>query len=191
MKREARSGIVGLLVGLGVVAAPGLGEAVAVGACGRDLPGACRASVSLSGNTVTISLDNTSGAGGPYIVAELFRLGKKVTVYPGSFVSSDPDFEIRALPLGRRDTLIAFGSAPGAGIAPGESATFSFAIDDAAGLSEKKILKGSWITFGGSSRVDVDRPRLTRVAMPEPASLPLLALALGGLGLLWRRRRTT
>jgi hypothetical protein len=187
---DIRYGILGLLLLLAIVALPASTEALIVGACDTDHPGRCVASVSLVGSTVSISLQNT---GSGYIVADAFSIGS-ATVRAGSFTSSDPDFRLVVVPFGFLDTLITInwlgGATPSAGIGANQSATFSFALNNGAGVTESSIFNSMLIGFAGLglSGIDIDRVGVTRVAMPEIGSLPLLGLALGGLGILWRRR---
>lgn len=188
--RSGFFGFFGFLLVLAIVATAAPSEAVIVGACDTDHPGRCLASVSLAGSTVSISLQNT---GSGYIVADAFSIGS-ATVRAGSFTSTDPDFGLVVLPFGFLDTLITInwlgGATPTAGIGANQTASFSFTLNNGAGVTESSIFNSMLIGFAGLGLrgIDIDRVGVTRIAMPEIGSLPLLGLALGGLGILWRRR---
>jgi hypothetical protein len=188
---RVRYGVLGLLLILSVLALPDRSQAIVMGACELDLPGQCSTSISLSGDKVTIALENTSTAPG-YIVADAFNVGA-ATVNLGSFTSSDPDFKIAVLPFTSLDTLITInwfgGSTISDGIGAGQTAWFSFTLRNYAGVTEESILNSTLIGFIGYRSLDVDQVPVKRVAMPEFGSLPLLGLGLGGLGILWRRRQ--
>jgi hypothetical protein len=47
------------------------------------------------------------------------------------------------------------------------------------------------VGFIGPRSIDIDQVNVKRVAMPEMSTLPLLVVGLGGLGILWRRRRSS
>jgi len=93
------------VLGLGMISvlSAGLSQATTIGACDSDLPGLCTKSVTLSGNTLTITLTNTSPtANGGYITADAFDLAGAASIL--NFSSTDADFMLSPpTPQHRRD----------------------------------------------------------------------------------------
>ena len=195
--KNIRRAIVAALLGIPLLL-PAEARAIATGACDPDLPGLCTISVQLTGNTLTITLANTSpAANGGYITADAFNIGT-AQLLAGSFSTTDSGFGLfgstSVSPYGTRDTLISStngqwlgGGSPSGGIGVGEAATFTLSFASLGGLTEHSVLASSLVRFRGFLDGDSDKDLVTRVAMPEIGSLPLLVLGLTGLGVLWRR----
>jgi hypothetical protein len=189
--------VVALFLGASPFVLPHSASATLTGYCDATGPGSCEVVVTLTSSSLQIALTNTSSASnGGYITADAFDLGAAEIT---GFATTDSAFKLTTTdtsvsPYGSRDTLVSIsnvwlgGGDPTAGLAVTESAKFTLSLTNAGGLTEQGILDSMVIRFKGFADGDSDKDTV-RVSMPEMSTLPLLVLGLGGLGVLWRRRR--
>jgi hypothetical protein len=194
-----------------VTLCPTLGHATAFGLCDNDSPGLCTTSVTLSGTTLIIALTNTSlAANGGFLTAAAWNLPWNL---PGNaqitaFHTTDAEFEafptlpsvggaFNVQPFGQRGFLI---SAQGAtfegggkpkGLAPGETATFTFTLNTAAGITENAenaVLTSEVLRFRGFANGASDKDQMI-AQVSEPSSTVMLTTSLSLIGLLAYGRR--
>jgi PEP-CTERM motif-containing protein len=182
---------------------PSESKATLTGICNPDGPGQCSASVSLSGNILTISLTNTSPAlNGGFITAAAFDFTAGTTIVGGSFTTSDSDFvftqgAINVAPDGTRNAMFSStnnpnpayegGGNPNGGTPVGATVTFSVTLSSLNGNTETAIFNSLLVRQRGFEDGGSDKDNLTQV--PEPASMLLLGSALMGFATRIRRRR--
>ena len=194
------------VLGLGMISvlSAGLSHATTIGACDSDLPGLCTKSVTLSGNTLTITLTNTSpSANGGYITADAFDLAGAATIT--AYSTTDADFTlfpappsgggvVNVSPFGDREFVIGLdntfegGGSPVAGISTGTSATFTLTLGgNISSVTELSVFNSEVVRFRGFTDGSSDKDLITRT-VPEPASLLLLGSGLAAIGF-WNVKR--
>jgi hypothetical protein len=195
---RGRSAAVAAFLALAIVVfAPRAGHAVLVN-CDSDLPLTCTKDVTLSGTTLTITLNNTS-PGDIQITALAFDLDGNITATLTS--TTDPDFDlftgpINVSPFGSREFSIGIdddfegGGNPNVGIQEGTSATFVLTLsadpaNDAAFLAAE--IASEVIRARGEAGSDKDQ-FTNGTPVPEPTTLLLLGGGLVALAAARRRR---
>jgi hypothetical protein len=203
------------------IAIPGTAEAVAIGVCDNSADtiagsnGTCAKSVTISGNTLTIVLSNTTApALGGFLTADAFFLANGVTAALSS--TTNMNFALSTNPsvspfdtsggmtfnylLSATQNSFEGGGGPDAGIAPGGSATFVLNLSgNVSSLTEAGVLATEALRFRGFVNGGSDKDLVTGggggagggagagQAVPEPMSLLLFGSAL--LGAAYRSRR--
>lgn len=178
-------------------------QADTVGICANDAPGQCVVSVSLTGNTFTITLTNTSPvANGGFLTAAAFNLTPGTTV--NSFTTTNANYNLfgpggaawsgSVAPDGTRTSLISAtgndyngGGNPSPGIAPGSSVTFTLTLASLNGNTEATIINSFLVRQRGFQNGGSDKDAIV-TEVPEPASMLLLGSGLVGVATLFRKR---
>lgn len=178
-------------------------QADTVGICANDAPGQCVVSVSLTGNTFTITLTNTSpAANGGFATAAAFNLTPGTTV--NNFTTTNANFALfgpaptgwtgNVSPDGTRTHLLSAtgndyngGGNPSGGVAPGSSVTFTLTLASLNGNTEASIFNSLLIRQRGFQNGGSDKDALI-TQVPEPASMLLLGTGLVGVATAFRKR---
>jgi hypothetical protein len=204
--------VVLLMMAATALSMPPASEATLIGHCGpvsseSTQRGFCHNGVSLSGSTLTITLENTSPLGG-FIVADAFNLPAGVTA---SLISAtNPHFHffsassVNVQPFGTRNQILTLaknlnspfqgaGGNPNHGISVSDGPeTFVFSLTG-LGATEAGILGSEAIRFKGFANGKSDKTLITLdedpVATPEPTSLVLVGSGLTGFAHVIARRR--
>lgn len=178
-------------------------QANMVGVCAPDSPALCAASVSLSGNTFTITLTNTSpAANGGFLTAVAFNLTPGTTV--NNFTTTNGNFALfgpaptgwtgSVAPDGTRTHLISAtgndyngGGNPSGGTPTGGTVTFTLTLASLNGNTEASVFNSIMIRMRGFQNGGSDKDPLITEA-PEPASMLLLGTGLIGIASVFRKR---
>ncbi|HEY0730358.1 MAG TPA: PEP-CTERM sorting domain-containing protein [Pyrinomonadaceae bacterium] len=178
-------------------------QADMVGVCAPDSPALCAASVSLSGNTFTITLTNTSpAANGGFLTAVAFNLTPGTTV--NNFTTTNGNFALfgpaptgwtgSVAPDGTRTHLISAtgndyngGGNPSGGTPTGGTVTFTLTLASLNGNTEASVFNSIMIRMRGFQNGGSDKDPLITEA-PEPASMLLLGTGLIGIASVFRKR---
>ena len=179
-------------------------QADMVGVCAPDSPALCAASVSLSGNTFTITLTNTSpAANGGFLTAVAFNLTPGTTV--NNFTTTNGNFALfgpaptgwsgNVAPDGSRTHLISAsgndyngGGNPSGGTPTGGTVTFTLTLASLNGNTEASVFNSIMIRMRGFQNGGSDKDPLVVTEVPEPASMLLLGTGLIGVASVFRKR---
>lgn len=179
-------------------------QADMVGVCAPDSPALCAASVSLSGNTFTITLTNTSpAANGGFLTAVAFNLTPGTTV--NNFTTTNGNFALfgpaptgwsgNVAPDGSRTHLISAsgndyngGGNPSGGTPTGGTVTFTLTLASLNGNTEASVFNSIMVRMRGFQNGGSDKDPLVVTEVPEPASMLLLGTGLIGVASVFRKR---
>jgi len=179
-------------------------QADMVGVCAPDSPALCAASVSLSGNTLTITLTNTSpAANGGFLTAVAFNLTPGTTV--NNFTTTNGNFALlgpsptgwtgSVAPDGTRTHLISAtgndyngGGSPNGGTPTGGTVTFTLTLASLNGNTEASVFNSILVRMRGFQNGGSDKDPLTVTEVPEPASMLLLGTGLVGIATAFRKK---
>jgi len=179
-------------------------QADMVGVCAPDSPALCAATVSLSGNTFTITMTNTSpAANGGFLTAVAFNLAPGTTV--NNFTTTNANFALfgpaptgwtgSVSPDGTRTHLISAtgndyngGGSPNGGTPTGATVTFTLTLASLNGNTEASVFNSILVRMRGFENGGSDKDPLTVTEVPEPASMLLLGTGLIGVATAFRKR---
>lgn len=203
MVHRLRKAIVPLLPVLLLICASAMeSKADMVGTCAPDSPGQCSATVNITGNTLTITITNTSpAANGGFLTAVAFNLTAGTVV--NNFTTTNANFNLfgpaptgwtgNVAPDGTRTHLVSAtgndyngGGNPSGGTPPGSTVTFTLTLASLNGNTEASVFNSLLLRQRGFEDGGSDKDPLTSV--PEPATMLLLGSGLVGIAARYRKR---
>ena len=201
-----RSGKIFVMLALFAVVSFGFttrAQADVIGICAPDSPALCAATVSLTGNTFTITLTNTSpAANGGFLTAVAFNLTPGTTV--NNFTTTNANFALfgpaptgwtgGVSPDGTRTHLISAtgndyngGGSPSGGTPTGSTVTFTLTLASLNGNTETSVFNSILVRMRGFQNGGSDKDPLTVTEVPEPAGMLLLGTGLVGVATALRK----